>query len=321
MVKGKWVHTCDCSSTASHGPAPSYYAGLHCEYPATDYCKKKDGIKKPAFCVNHGVCQADPLEGCVCPKGFYGSSCEFKHERKPRRALDASVLNVVYMKLDQQSEHSTGEQSMETPQRQTDFKTEKTTVQLKNGVVKEFINVHLKRIDAAGEKNNLQVQQNTATISRTKTSPSATSTGNPDSTLQIEKTDDHEKSRSFIVVRVIVAVLIGGLCVLVIILWIHHARRQRLNDVHSNSSIWEDGYRDRPDVRINIAPHHQSNIDDDDDDHRTPTVKTGLKFSQQNEAASTDSMEYRYTDEFNEPQIHRGPSRDNDVGMQYVDIF
>jgi len=66
---------CDCrfSNTADKS-----YAGLSCQYEATQYCDNEaDGLNGNLFCVNDGTCQQDAYKGCVCSEGYRGFSCEF----------------------------------------------------------------------------------------------------------------------------------------------------------------------------------------------------------------------------------------------------
>ena len=68
-------HHCDCT-TADNTDAS--YAGRFCQYKANTYCTKDPGLNGELFCVNHGVCRTNAHEGCDCPYGYEGFSCEFK---------------------------------------------------------------------------------------------------------------------------------------------------------------------------------------------------------------------------------------------------
>jgi hypothetical protein len=69
------LHHCDCSTADN---ADESYAGRFCQYKATEYCTKDPGLNGELFCVNHGTCRSNAFEGCDCPNGYTGFSCEFK---------------------------------------------------------------------------------------------------------------------------------------------------------------------------------------------------------------------------------------------------
>jgi hypothetical protein len=69
------THHCDCTTADT---ADESYAGRFCQYKATEYCTKDPGLSGELFCVNHGICRANAHEGCDCPNGYTGFSCEFK---------------------------------------------------------------------------------------------------------------------------------------------------------------------------------------------------------------------------------------------------
>lgn len=74
---GAPVHHCDCSQASTDGTAS--YAGRFCQYKATAYCNTKDpGLSGLLFCVNDGTCRDNEYEGCDCPTGYTGFSCEFR---------------------------------------------------------------------------------------------------------------------------------------------------------------------------------------------------------------------------------------------------
>ena len=75
VVNGVTQYDCDC--TSSYTDAASY-AGSMCQYPATAYCTKSaGGLNGNLFCVNHGQCKENPVNGCDCPNPYTGFSCEF----------------------------------------------------------------------------------------------------------------------------------------------------------------------------------------------------------------------------------------------------
>jgi len=74
VVDGATVYHCDCTSSYTDTES---YAGRFCQYPATSFCTKSGGLNGHLFCVNDGLCKDDPYQGCDCPDGFTGFSCEF----------------------------------------------------------------------------------------------------------------------------------------------------------------------------------------------------------------------------------------------------
>jgi hypothetical protein len=64
-----------------------FYAGLYCEYKATEYCGKL-GNKNPTFCTNGGTCRAsvgknEEHVACQCKGGYIGDYCQFIEGSKP----------------------------------------------------------------------------------------------------------------------------------------------------------------------------------------------------------------------------------------------
>ncbi len=71
-------YKCDCATAYNEEKA---YLGLSCEYPSTTICEPElDGepLSAAFFCVNSGTCKNNPFDGCNCPVGFTGNSCQFK---------------------------------------------------------------------------------------------------------------------------------------------------------------------------------------------------------------------------------------------------
>lgn len=73
---------CDCSQAFDD---KFHYAGVSCQFPSSQLCtttssstSKQDRL----FCTNHGQCREDPEQGCKCPAGFEGFSCEFENVRE-----------------------------------------------------------------------------------------------------------------------------------------------------------------------------------------------------------------------------------------------
>jgi len=73
-IDGGITTHCDCSTANSDF---DLFAGLMCQYEVSAFCQMKDGNNDYAFCTNGGTCAGDPNQGCICPEGFTGFSCEF----------------------------------------------------------------------------------------------------------------------------------------------------------------------------------------------------------------------------------------------------
>ena len=71
VVDGVTLHNCECPVDQDVA-----YAGRFCQYQATSYCTRDVGLNGHLFCVNDGICRSDPYDGCKCPPGFSGFSCE-----------------------------------------------------------------------------------------------------------------------------------------------------------------------------------------------------------------------------------------------------
>jgi hypothetical protein len=69
------THHCDCATADNENQS---YAGRYCQYKATEYCTKDADLNGELFCVNEGNCRDNPYEGCNCPNGYTGFSCEFR---------------------------------------------------------------------------------------------------------------------------------------------------------------------------------------------------------------------------------------------------
>jgi hypothetical protein len=69
------TYQCDCTVADNENES---YAGSYCQYKATEYCTKDPGLNGMLFCVNKGICKVNVYEGCDCPDGYSGFSCEFR---------------------------------------------------------------------------------------------------------------------------------------------------------------------------------------------------------------------------------------------------
>jgi hypothetical protein len=58
---------CDCATSFD---GVFHYAGSSCQYKSTSTCD--NGL----FCVHGGTCPENPSDGCSCPDGWKGNSCE-----------------------------------------------------------------------------------------------------------------------------------------------------------------------------------------------------------------------------------------------------
>jgi len=74
-IEGVTQFHCDCTSAHSDDKS---YAGRFCQFEATSFCSKSEDQNGQLFCVNGGTCLDNDLEGCNCPEGFAGPSCEYK---------------------------------------------------------------------------------------------------------------------------------------------------------------------------------------------------------------------------------------------------
>jgi hypothetical protein len=75
---GETVLTCNCLQAYENGV---YYDGRYCQFGSTSICFEDISNNESYFCMNNGHCQADHLQGCVCPEGFGGFSCEYVEDR------------------------------------------------------------------------------------------------------------------------------------------------------------------------------------------------------------------------------------------------
>jgi hypothetical protein len=71
---------CDCKQAFDL----SAFAGLECDFSATEYCTDNGGLSYVAFCTNGGACETyvqdeekEGHPGCSCPPDFEGSHCEY----------------------------------------------------------------------------------------------------------------------------------------------------------------------------------------------------------------------------------------------------
>ena len=68
---------CNCLDSWEEGSNGEivYYDGRFCQYASTSICYETES--ETIFCANGGLCSSDPYDGCTCPNGFTGFSCEF----------------------------------------------------------------------------------------------------------------------------------------------------------------------------------------------------------------------------------------------------
>lgn len=71
----RMVDRCNCLGAFESGTPNTYYDGRFCQYPSTSVCF--EGNDEAYFCMNDGTCNDDYYQGCTCPPGFSGFSCEF----------------------------------------------------------------------------------------------------------------------------------------------------------------------------------------------------------------------------------------------------
>eukprot|EP00581_Thalassiosira_minuscula_P017724 CAMPEP_0183720730 /NCGR_PEP_ID=MMETSP0737-20130205/13260_1 /TAXON_ID=385413 /ORGANISM="Thalassiosira miniscula, Strain CCMP1093" /LENGTH=1706 /DNA_ID=CAMNT_0025950645 /DNA_START=265 /DNA_END=5385 /DNA_ORIENTATION=- len=73
-------YTCDCKP---NGAAQfEKFAGMFCEYEASQFCSDSPDVAEYAFCTNGGRCKevgiskGSPFRGCDCASNFFGEHCE-----------------------------------------------------------------------------------------------------------------------------------------------------------------------------------------------------------------------------------------------------
>lgn len=78
VVNNAAVRECDCSAANTLQVS---FAGQYCQYKVSQFCLKNEGSTSGSlFCVNGGTCRSNVYEGCDCPVGFSGTSCEIASE-------------------------------------------------------------------------------------------------------------------------------------------------------------------------------------------------------------------------------------------------
>ena len=88
VVQDEETYHCDCSSADQDSKS---YAGRFCQFESNTFCTDNINQNGRIFCVNGGTCKKDPLniyEGCDCPTGYFGISCEFQQ-------MNATVVEVT----------------------------------------------------------------------------------------------------------------------------------------------------------------------------------------------------------------------------------
>jgi len=89
-LDGEPFSYCDCLTA---GDGTSSYAGRFCQFEADTFCNKVDTQNGVLFCVNGGTCKTDSSEvyqGCDCPVGYYGPSCEFQQVNATVLVIDSN---------------------------------------------------------------------------------------------------------------------------------------------------------------------------------------------------------------------------------------
>jgi len=83
---------CDCSSAYD---GKHHFAGESCQFPSTHVCTLDEKVEDRLFCTNSGVCDTEnPKQGCGCPDGFEGFSCEFENVKEKPKQVDSTGLQI-----------------------------------------------------------------------------------------------------------------------------------------------------------------------------------------------------------------------------------
>ena len=104
--------TCACDKAVVDG---NPYAGIHCEYGATQSCMTLGSESKHSFCTNGGECAEivgdnEAHVPCDCPEGYVGDKCEYLIGRVPSwysnsTSSASSAAAAASMEQQQQSEN------------------------------------------------------------------------------------------------------------------------------------------------------------------------------------------------------------------------
>jgi len=115
------AYGCNCTAKVSI----SSFAGLSCEYEATEYCFfNSPGAAKITFCTN-GQCkeiyQAEDGKdiehrGCHCDEGFEGDYCEYKKGSMPSTTLSTTREQNIYEQESDESKPSESVQNLNEPE-------------------------------------------------------------------------------------------------------------------------------------------------------------------------------------------------------------
>jgi hypothetical protein len=122
--------------------------------------------------------------------------------------------------------------------------------------------------------------------------------------------------------RVFIVLLVTA--VLVVLALVAHKqiqRRRMRNEIATNSSLWQNGFRDRPDDSVNIAPRRQSDFSEID--YRRSMRSSRDPMLARLTRRSVEPVDEDVDDEEeNEPKIYIGPPRDEDGHeLHNVDII
>lgn len=108
---------CACAKAVVDG---NPYAGINCEYGATQTCMTLGSESKHSFCTNDGQCVEIVMDNekhvpCNCPEGYVGDKCEYAVGRVPSsyiNATSAAASAASAMEQQQQQQQQAANQSV-----------------------------------------------------------------------------------------------------------------------------------------------------------------------------------------------------------------
>jgi hypothetical protein len=89
------IDHCDCRTAVT---VDTIFSGPECQYEATSFCTlpaEGAGLESSLFCVNGGDCRDNVLQGCSCPTGWSGLSCEFAEDTEDLLDGDDDLDTIV----------------------------------------------------------------------------------------------------------------------------------------------------------------------------------------------------------------------------------